>query len=62
MAKRRQQFWLIWYYLPNIKEKQYSTSPAMKYPWQVKMWLLNQKPSADIIRVEPYRSMAIPNR
>lgn len=62
MAKRRQQSWLILYYLPGIKEKQYIQTPMLKFPWECRMWLLNQKPSADIVSVEPYRSMSVPTR
>ncbi len=61
MAKRRQS-WLVLYYLPGIKEKQYIQTSMLAYKWEARMWLLNQKPTADIISVEPYRSMAIPNR
>lgn len=59
MANKRRQFWLIFYYLPGIKEKQNVTTPALRYPWECQQWLLQQKPSADIVSVQPYRAMAL---
>ena len=58
MAKKRKQMWLVRWKLG--KKKEWSVSPAMKYPWEVMLWIQQQKPTCEIISIEPFRRLSVP--
>lgn len=56
MKKRNPQCWLVTYKLG--KKRETVTTPMLTFPWQALLWINQMKPTAEVLKIEPFRALS----
>lgn len=55
---RGPKLWIIKFKLKRRTHK--LVTPLLAYRWMARQWLKEQKPDAEVLSIEPHRTMALP--
>lgn len=56
--KRNPQIWLVKAKIG--KKTEIIQTPMFVFPWECLLWIKQQKPTCEVLAIEPYRKLSVP--